>query len=118
MTNIYGVPEITVQDVARLRSEGEPIILLDVREAMELRLANLGDEVVWVPMSKMAAERLASLPPELTDKNVEVVIFCHTGVRSAQVAAWMRNEGWTNIVSMAGGIEAYALEIDLTVGRY
>ena len=118
MTNIYGVPEISVQEFARLRSEGEPLILLDVRESMELRLASLGDAVVWVPLSKMAAERLASLPPELADKNVGVVVFCHTGVRSAQVVAWMLNEGWTSIVSMAGGIEAYALEIDPTVGRY
>jgi len=118
MTNIYGVPEISVLEVARLRTEGEPLVLLDVREAMELKLANLGDEVVWVPLSKMAAERLASMPPELADKKVEVVVFCHTGVRSAQVAAWLRNEGWTSIFSMAGGIEAYALEIDPTVGRY
>jgi rhodanese-related sulfurtransferase len=118
MTNIYGAPEITVQEVARLRVEGEPPILLDVREEMELRLANLGDEVVWVPLSKMADERLASLPPELADKNVGAVVFCHTGVRSAQVTAWMLSEGWSNIVSMAGGIEAYALQIDPTVGRY
>ena len=118
MTNIYGIPEINVQDVARLRNEGKPIILLDVREAMELKLANLGDEVMWVPLSRMAVERLASLPSDLADKNVEVIVFCHTGVRSAQVSAWLRNEGWHNVASMAGGIEAYALEIDPTIGRY
>jgi rhodanese-related sulfurtransferase len=118
MTNIYGVPEITVQEVARLRTEGEPPILLDVREAMELKLANLGDGIVWVPLSKMAAERLGSIPPELDDKNGVVIVFCHTGVRSAQVAAWLGNEGWTNIFSMAGGIAAYALEVDPMVGRY
>ena len=118
MTNMYGAPEISVQEVARLRDTDEPLILLDVREAMELRMANLGDEVVWVPLSRMADERLASLPPELNDKNVEVIVFCHTGVRSAQVTAWLLSEGWTEIVSMAGGIEAYALEIDPAVGRY
>ncbi|HUS93643.1 MAG TPA: rhodanese-like domain-containing protein [Patescibacteria group bacterium] len=118
MTNIYGVPEITVQEVAHLRTEVGSPILLDVREAMELKLANLGEAVIWVPLSKIAAERLASLPPELADKSVEVVVFCHTGVRSAQVAAWLRNEGWINIVSLAGGIETYALEIDPKVGRY
>ena len=118
MSNIYGVPEITVQEVARLRTEGEPPILLDVREAMELKLANLGDGVVLVPLSKMAAKRVGSMPPELVDKNVEIIVFCHTGVRSTQVAAWLRNEGWTNIFSMAGGIAAYDMEIDPTVGRY
>lgn len=118
MPNVYGIPEISVQDVARLRSEGRPITLVDVREAMELKLANLGDDVVWVPLSKMAAERLTSLPGELADKRSNVVVFCHTGVRSAQVAAWLRSEGWHNVSSMAGGIEAYALNIDNSIGRY
>ncbi len=118
LTNVFGVPEISVFDVAELRKSGQSLLLLDVREAMELKLANLGGDVIWVPMSKMASERLGSLPPALMNSDDQIVVFCHTGVRSAQVAAWLRSEGWKNVYSMAGGIEAYALEIDSTVGRY
>jgi len=118
VTNVFGVPEVSVFDVAELRKTGKSLRLLDVREAMELKLANLGGDVIWVPMSKMASERLGALPPELMNPEDQIVVFCHTGVRSAQVAAWLRSEGWNNVYSMAGGIEAYALEIDSTVGRY
>ncbi len=118
MTNVYGVPELTVIEVASLRKASEPVALLDVREAMELKLANLGEGVIWVPLSKMAAERLESLPEELADRDQKIVVFCHTGVRSAQVAAWLRGEGWNNVFSMSGGIEAYALRVDPSVGRY
>lgn len=116
MSNPYGVPEISVQDVARRRAE---LLLMDVREQMELFLANLGEEVAWAPLSDLAARRLVALPPEVTaDKEQEIVVFCHTGVRSAQVTAWLRSEGWSSVSSMAGGIEAYALQIDPSVGRY
>ena len=40
------------------------------------------------------------------------------GVRSAQVTQWLRQQGWTNVVSMAGGIDAWAQVIDASVGRY
>ena len=118
MSNVYGIPEISVTEVAALREEGGTFALLDVREGMELKLANLGEGVIWVPLSKMAAERLESLPEELSDKDQRIIVFCHTGVRSAQVAAWLQGEGWNNVVSMAGGIEAYAQIVDPSVGRY
>jgi rhodanese-related sulfurtransferase len=119
MTNIYGVPEISVQDVATRIKSGENLILLDVRENMELIRANLGDDVIWVPLSRMASERLKALPTEILDnKENEIVVFCHHGVRSAQVAAWLAHEGWQKVLSMAGGIDAYAQEIDPTIGKY
>jgi rhodanese-related sulfurtransferase len=118
MANIYGIPEISVRDVARRMESGEKLLLLDVREEMELKRANLGEGIVWVPLSQMAAARLAALPAELEDKEQEVVVFCHHGIRSAQVAAWLAHEGWQNVFSMAGGIAAYAREIDPSVGNY
>ncbi len=118
MPNIYGAPEIGVEEVAEMRQRDEDFILLDVREQMELRLANLGRDVVWIPLSDLATRREQALSGELDDKEKRVVVFCHTGVRSAQVTAWLRQLGWQNAVSMAGGIEAYALRVDPEVGRY
>lgn len=118
MPNIYGAPEIEVQEVADKRKRGDAFVLLDVREQMELRLANLGNDVLWIPLSDLAARREAALTEEFDDRDATIVVFCHTGVRSAQVTAWLRQLGWQNTFSMAGGIEAYALQIDSSVGRY
>ena len=119
MANIYGVPEISVHDFASRMNRGEKFLLLDVREKMELMRANLGDEVIWAPLSQLASERTAALPSSITeDKEAEIIVFCHHGVRSAQVAAWLVHEGWQNVLSMAGGIDAYAREIDPSVGKY
>ena len=118
MPNIYGAPEVSVQEVAAMRLNDEESILLDVREQMELRLANLGPDVTWIPLSDLAARREKALTAAFADKNVSIVVFCHTGVRSAQVTAWLRQLGWQNTSSMAGGIEAYALEVDPAIGRY
>lgn len=118
MPNVYGAPEVGVEEVAKMRQRDEDFILLDVREQMELRLANLGQDVVWIPLSDLAARREQALSNDLDDKEKRVVVFCHTGVRSAQVTAWLRQLGWQNAFSMAGGIEAYALRVDPEVGRY
>ncbi|MCI0397008.1 MAG: hypothetical protein L0332_10285 [Chloroflexi bacterium] len=118
MANEYGVPEMTVQEVAQKRAAGEDFILMDVREEMELELANLGEGVEWVPMTALASQQLAALPPAFDDKGVEIVVMCHTGRRSAQVAAWLRHHGWTNVWNMAGGIDAYARQVDPGVGLY
>ena len=91
---------------------------MDVREPAELALANLGEDVVVVPLSELAKDREAALPDELLDQSKEIVVFCHTGVRSGQVTAWMLSSGWTNVSSMEGGIEAYARYIDPSVGFY
>ena len=118
MTNPFGAPEKTVEQVAEFRQNEEDVILLDVREPMELRLANLGDDIILLPLSALARAREGALPVELTDKNQKIVVFCHTGVRSAQVTAWLKSLGWLNVWSMAGGIDAYARRIDSTIGTY
>lgn len=119
MPNPFGVPELSPTNVAAKREGGDNFILLDVREPVELERANLGDGVTHVPLSRLAAEREAALPEEMRKKQTtEIVVMCHHGVRSAQVAAWLLSQGWQDVWNLAGGIDAYAREVDPSIGFY
>jgi len=119
MPNAFGAPEISVQDVAAKIAANEDFILLDVREPNELAAAAINDErVVNVPMSVLSKDRAAALPAAAQDKDAEIVVFCHMGGRSGQVTAWLRGQGWTNVLNMEGGIERWATAVDPKVGHY
>jgi adenylyltransferase/sulfurtransferase len=113
-----GMPEIGPQELARKREAGEDFVLLDVRELYELQAANLGDGVEVAPLSALSRQRLAALPEPARDKEAELVVFCHHGIRSAQVVAWLRQQGWENVWNLRGGIDAYARQVDPSVGIY
>ena len=120
MPNPYGAPEISVQDVHAKQQDGEEFILVDVREPKEVELASLAEDVFTsLPLSDLRERRLEAVPDALSqDKDAEVVVFCHKGLRSAQVTVFLRQQGWSKAVSMAGGIDAWAEEIDESVGKY
>jgi rhodanese-related sulfurtransferase len=97
----------------------QDFILMDVRELHELNRARLAfPQVQVVPLSELARRQLDGLPESLQDKRAEIVVMCHHGVRSAQVTAWLLGNGWTNVINLAGGIDAYAKEIDPMIGLY
>ena len=113
MQNPYGASEMDVEEVSRRRASrpGE-LLLVDVREPFELSLAAIpGDDVVLVPLSELSQHGLAALPDEVLHRDREMVIFCHHGIRSAQVTMWLLNQGWANVCSMAGGIDVYAQRV-------
>ena len=113
------VPEISVAELARKLSSGDPFILLDVREAWELDHALIKDERTRVaPMSRIAQLGGAALPGEVDDKGVEILVLCHHGVRSAAATTWLQQQGWLNVYSVRGGIAEYARSVDASVGRY
>ena len=120
MPNPYGAPEVTVHDVVDKQQQGTEFLLIDVREPNELDLASLpAGEFITLPLSELRERRLDALPEALSqNKDADVVLFCHKGLRSAQVTVFLRQQGWSNAVSMAGGIDAWAEEIDESVGRY
>lgn len=116
---MYDLPEISVKELAQKLANGASFVLLDVREPQELEYAKLKDEwTTLVPLSQLARELTNALPDSVQDKDTEIVVMCHTGQRSAQVTAWLLQNGWTNVSNLRGGIEAYARVVDPTVGFY
>jgi rhodanese-related sulfurtransferase len=119
MPNSFGAPEVTVKAVAQKIEAGDAFIWLDVREPNELTLAAIGDaRVVNLPLSQLAARGADALSAALRNQKAEIVVFCHHGMRSAQVTAWLRQQGWQQVVNMTGGIDAWAVEVDPAVSRY
>jgi len=112
-------PEIDVHELAHKLQSGESFVLLDVREAWELDQAMIVDSrLKVVPMSRLAQLEVEALPEEARQKDAEILVLCHHGVRSATVTEWMLAKGWTNVVSVRGGIAEYAQKIDGSVGKY
>lgn len=118
MPNPFNIPELSPPEVARRLERGDNFILLDVREPYELEAASLDGAVHTAPVSALIRQGPAALPEPAQDVNAEIVIFCHHGIRSAQVAAWLLGSGWNNVSHMAGGIDSYARDVDPTVGFY
>jgi len=105
--------EIDVHAVQALRLAGEPFLLLDCREPDEHAITRI-EGAVLIPM-RAIPERLAELEARREER---IVVHCHHGVRSLRVARFLRERGFTGAQSMAGGIEAWSLEIDPATPRY
>jgi rhodanese-related sulfurtransferase len=105
--------EITCQAVKTKLDAGDDFVLLDCREADEYATAKI-DAARFLPMSEIES-RLGELE---ADRNRPIVVHCHHGGRSLRVAKWLRQQGFATAQSMAGGIDAWATEIDPRVPRY
>jgi rhodanese-related sulfurtransferase len=116
----FTLPEITPRQLADWMQQRADLVLLDVREPYEFPRASLKDErVVRAPLSDLARKHLDGLPEQAkADQTKTMVVFCHHGARSAQVTAWLLSLGWSNVFNLAGGIDAYARQVDPGVGLY
>jgi len=103
--------EISVAELHRRRQAGESFLLIDVREQWEYDTCRI-DGSKLIPM-RMIPSNLQAL-----DVDEDVICYCHHGMRSLDVAAWLRSQGIENAQSLAGGIDRWSLEIDPTVPRY
>lgn len=113
------IPEITTTDLAAKLKTDEPFILLDVRELNELNFAKLEDRRLEVtPMSRLAREGTEALSDAARSQDAMIYVLCHHGNRSGQVTLWLKQQGWKNVFSVAGGIDDYARRIDRSVGFY
>jgi rhodanese-related sulfurtransferase len=106
--------EVSVSDVKKRLDAGEPLILLDVREAHEHQICRI-DGAPLIPM-RTVPERVREI--EALAGEALLVVYCHHGIRSLNTVSWLRKQGVANCVSMAGGIEAWSTGIDPKIPRY
>lgn len=105
------VPEISVQEL-KAKMEGRvPFFLLDVREPYEQELAQI-DGAKLIPLGELSS-RL-----EEVERETEVIIHCHSGVRSARAVQLLNEAGFSRVRNLAGGIDAWSEQIDPSVPRY
>jgi rhodanese-related sulfurtransferase len=104
-------------DLRQRLEAGEPLQLVDVREAAELALAALPLEVIHLPLSGSAdwMERIGTV----LDRERDVVVLCHSGIRSWQFGCWLiETQGYERVWNLLGGIDAWSVEVDASVPRY
>lgn len=111
--------QVAVGDLQTLaqttRAAGTPLLLLDVRELWEFECAAIhvdGARTLLMPMNTVP-QRLVEI-----DAAQPVVCICHHGMRSAQVVAFLERQGLDAVYNLAGGIDAWSLQIDPAVPRY
>jgi adenylyltransferase/sulfurtransferase len=105
-----GIPQITPVDLKRRLDAGEDVFVLDVREPHEYQIVNIGAPLI--PLGDLP-NRLGEL-----DANREIVIHCKTGGRSQRAAEFLQKSGFKNVSNLAGGITAWATDVDPKLPKY
>ncbi|QJD30346.1 rhodanese-like domain-containing protein [Methylococcus geothermalis] len=104
--------QLDANRVERLLKSAEPKpLLLDVREPNEFAYCRI-EGSLHIPMGEIAS-RLNELDPDR-----EIVVVCHHGMRSFQVAQFLETQGFERIINLSGGIDAWAREVDPGMPRY
>jgi molybdopterin/thiamine biosynthesis adenylyltransferase/rhodanese-related sulfurtransferase len=104
------VPTITVRDLKGRLEAGEGLFLLDVREPHEADISSIGGTLI---PKDVVRQRLNEIP-----RDVPVVVYCRSGARSATVVRWLEDDGYTKVVNLVGGVNAWAREIDPSIMIY
>ena len=105
--------EIDCPSVKAKLDAGDQFLFVDCREASEYESVKI-EGTTLLPMSEMA-KRVGELEEH---RDSEIIIHCHHGGRSLQVANWLRQQGFSTAQSMAGGIDVWAVEIEPGMLRY
>jgi rhodanese-related sulfurtransferase len=105
------VDEITPQELKTRLDGGDRPVLVDVRDGWETKLCKLPN-ALHIPM-----EELEFRTEELNQAD-EIVVYCHHGVRSAAVAGYLRQLGFTRARNLSGGLDAWARSVEPTMRRY
>jgi rhodanese-related sulfurtransferase len=104
--------EVAPQELKTILGSQVKLFLVDVREPWETNAVEFPGAHA-MPMGEVPARAYNELDPE-----GRIVVICHHGVRSLNVANWLRNQGFEQAQSLRGGIDAWSRDVDPTVTRY
>jgi adenylyltransferase/sulfurtransferase len=103
--------DITPEELKRRIDEGRPLTILDVRNPQEWEIARIPGAVL-IPLHELQ-DRLGELDPAAS-----IVVHCHHGPRSTNAVHFLRRMGFSRAVNLAGGIDAWSLDVDPSVPQY
>ena len=103
--------EIEVTELKAKQDRGDKFVLVDVREPHEYQIARIPGSVL-IP--------LGELPKRLNELNPadEIVMHCKMGGRSAKACDLLKQNGFTKVINVKGGITAWSDKVDPTVPKY
>jgi sulfur-carrier protein adenylyltransferase/sulfurtransferase len=103
--------EITAEELKRRLDRGEDLFILDVRNPPEFQICRIPGSTL-MPLPDLP-QRFGEL-----DRNRELVVHCKSGMRSAKAIAFLRQQGFTKLVNLKGGILAWADTVDTGMAKY
>ena len=103
--------DTTARELKVAIDSGKHLVLLDVREPYEYSLCHLESSKL-IPVEELS-DRMVEL-----NKNSEIVVYCHVGIRSTGAVRQLRAAGFRNVKNLQGGIDAWANEVDPKMPRY
>lgn len=102
---------IKPEELAELLRKNEDIEVIDVRQPVEWEICRI-EGARLIPLNELA-ERAHEI-----DQTKKVIVYCHSGQRSALAVKLLRELGLTRVFNLAGGIDAYAEKVDPSIPRY
>lgn len=112
LPEVEGVPQISVEQYKARLDAGDKPFLLDVREPHEYAIVDIGAPLI--PVGQLAS-RIGELA---IPKDAEIVVHCKSGARSQRASLILKENGFTNVSNLAGGITAWADRIDKSLPKY
>lgn len=103
--------EINASEAVILRNKNKDAVFLDVREHSELAICRI-EGALHIPMGEVP-ERHEALP-----RDAPLIVLCHHGMRSLNVVQYLETKGFHNAINLAGGIHAWAVDVDLEMKQY
>lgn len=107
------VPEITPTELKQRLDAGDEVLLVDVREAFEIDIADLPDH----GQLRIPTGEFPSRVDEI-DRDAEVVVYCRSGSRSAWACSILAQHGYPRVLNLAGGVLGWRAEVDPDLTAY